>query len=54
VCQASVTWRRQDRRQSEARVEKSTESKINLIMQHKTKNLNILADNIHDIRTEQI
>jgi muconolactone delta-isomerase len=28
--------------------------KINLIMQHKTKNIDLLADNIHNIRTEQI
>jgi hypothetical protein len=27
---------------------------INLIMHHKTKNLDLLADNINDIRIEQI
>jgi hypothetical protein len=26
--------------------------KINLIMQHKTKNPDLLVDNIHDIRTD--
>jgi hypothetical protein len=34
-------------------VEKLTGPKINLIMQHKTKNPDVLADNIHDMRTEQ-
>jgi hypothetical protein len=35
-------------------VEKLTGSKINLITQHKTKNPDLLADNINDIRTEHI
>jgi hypothetical protein len=35
-------------------VEKLTGPKINLIMQHKTKNSDLLTDNINDIRTEQI
>jgi hypothetical protein len=35
-------------------VGKLTEPKINLIMQHKTKNSDLLTDNIHVIRTEQI
>jgi hypothetical protein len=35
-------------------VEKLTGSKINLIMQHKTKNPVLLVDNINHIRTEQI
>jgi LEA14-like dessication related protein len=38
----------------EINVEKLTRCKINLIMQHKMKNLDLLADTIHDIRTEQI
>jgi hypothetical protein len=33
-------------------VGKLTRPKINLIMQHKMKNQDVLADNIHDIRTE--
>jgi hypothetical protein len=35
-------------------VRKITGPKINLIIQHKTKNSDLPADNIHDIRTEQI
>jgi LEA14-like dessication related protein len=35
-------------------VGKLTGPKINLIMQHKTKNPDLLPDSIHDIKTEHI
>jgi hypothetical protein len=38
----------------EESVGKLTGSKINLIIQHKTKNLDLLVYSIHNIRTEQI